>query len=593
MKHKILNNISLLLVQSKKTLREELKTLLEDKCRKLIIAEDGKSAIKLYTLHQPNIVLSDISLPDIDGLYLSELILNDKRHTPIVITSKKDNSQDLLKALKLGITDFLIEPISEEELFTSLEKIANKYLEYEEARTNESLYKQYKEIVDHTSIVSKTDNHGVITYVNDAFVDISGYSREELIGKNHNMVRHPDVSHTFFQNLWETILDKRRWYGIVKNRAKDGSTYIVSSTIIPIVNKNEKIMECISIRNDITKSELQKKQLESKLHENSKFIHEFERAIKEHTIFCRTSTNADITMSSKSFNEIFGYEEEELIGANYTQLMKPKNPKKLYIEIQTAMQNARVWQGLIKHRAKDKSAIYLESSFIPLVNADGNVLEIFCFFVNTTQNVELNKEIIFAQKEVISTMGAIGERRSLETGLHVKRVSEYSKLLALMYGLSESDAEELKMASPMHDIGKIGIPDNILNKPGKLTQEEFSIMKTHSQLGYEMLKHSHQKLLKAAAIIAHQHHEKYDGSGYPNGLKGKEIHIYGRITAIVDVFDALGHDRVYKKAWPFEDIIKLLMDGRAKHFDPALIDIFIENSDEFLKIQEEFKLSAS
>jgi len=591
MKRKILKNISILLVQNKQDLREKLKSLLEDKCYKLIIAEDGKSAIKQYNLHQPNIVLSDISLPDINGLYLSELILNDKRHTPIVITSKKENAQDILKALKLGITDFLIEPISQEETLISLEKIANKYIENEEARINESLFKQYKEIVDHTSIVSKTDNRGVITYVNEAFIDISGYSREELIGKNHNMVRHPDVSQIFFKDLWKTILNKKKWSGVVKNQAKDGSTYIVNSTIIPIVNKNEKIMECISIRNDITKSELQKKQLESKLHENSKFIYEFERAIKEHTIFCRTDTNANVTMTSKSFNEIFGYEEQELIGANYTQLMKPKNPKKLYLEIQSAMQNARVWQGLIKHRSKDKSAIYLESSFIPLVNANGDVLEVFCFFVDTTQNVKLNKEIIFAQKEVISTMGAIGERRSLETGLHVKRVAEYSKLLALMYGLNEADAEELKMASPMHDIGKIAIPDNILNKPAKLTNEEFSIMKTHSELGYEMLKHSQQKLLKAAAIIAHQHHEKYDGSGYPNGLKGDGIHIYGRITAIVDVFDALGHDRVYKKAWPFEDIIKLLKDGRAKHFDPDLVDIFIENSDEFLKIQKEFELS--
>ena len=593
MKQNILKSISLLLVQSQKELREKLKSSLEDRCYKLIVAEDGKDAITQYNLHQPNIVLSDISLPDIDGLYLSELILNDKRHTPIVITSKKENAKDILKALKLGITDFLIEPISKEELLKSLEKIANKYLEHEKARINESLYKQYKEIVDHTSIVSKTDNLGVITYVNDAFIDISGYTREELIGKNHNMVRHPDVTREFFKDLWDTILDKRRWNGIVKNRAKDGSTYIVSSTIIPIVNKNEKIMECISIRNDITKSELQKEMLEDKLNENSKFINEFERAIKEHTIFCRTTTDADITMTSKSFNEIFGYTEKELIGLNYSQMMKPKNPKQLYLEIQLAMKNAKVWQGLIKHRAKDRSAIYLESSFIPLVNADGEVLEVFCFFIDTTQNVKLHKEIVFAQKEVISTMGAIGERRSLETGLHVKRVAEYSKLLALMYGLSAIDAEELKMASPMHDIGKIAIPDNILNKPAKLTKDEFTVMKTHSQLGYEMLKYSNQKLLKAAAIIAHQHHEKYDGSGYPNGLSGDSIHIYGRITAIVDVFDALGHDRVYKKAWPFEDIIKLLKEGRAKHFDPLLVDIFIENSDEFLKIQKEFELSAS
>jgi len=160
---------------------------------------------------------------------------------------------------------------------------------------------------------------------------------------------------------------------------------------------------------------------------------------------------------------------------------------------------------------------------------------------------ELTQEIEDTQKEIIYTMGAIGESRSKETGNHVKRVAEYSYLLAKLYGLSEDEAKLLKEASPMHDIGKVAISDSILKKPGKLTDEEFAIMKTHSQLGYEMLKHSKRPILKAASIIAHQHHEEYNGKGYPQGLKGDEIHIYGAITAVADVFDALGSDRVYKK----------------------------------------------
>jgi response regulator RpfG family c-di-GMP phosphodiesterase len=144
------------------------------------------------------------------------------------------------------------------------------------------------------------------------------------------------------------------------------------------------------------------------------------------------------------------------------------------------------------------------------------------------------------------------------------------------------------MASPMHDIGKVGIPDNILNKPGKLSEEEFEIMKTHAQLGHEMLKGSNQALLKTAAIISVEHHEKWDGSGYPRGLKGEDIHIYGRITAIADVFDALGHDRVYKKAWPLQNILDLFKEGRAKHFDPNLVDLFFDHLDDFLAIKESF-----
>ena len=187
---------------------------------------------------------------------------------------------------------------------------------------------------------------------------------------------------------------------------------------------------------------------------------------------------------------------------------------------------------------------------------------------------EINKELEDTQKEVIFTMGAIGETRSKETGNHVKRVAKYTKILALHYGLEEHEAEMLKQASPMHDIGKVGIPDAILNKPLPYNADDKAIMDTHAKLGYDMLKMSNRPLLKMAATVAYEHHEKWDGTGYPNGLKGEDIHIYGRITALADVFDALGSDRVYKKAWDNEKIFKLFKEERAKHFDPKLVDIF-------------------
>jgi len=202
---------------------------------------------------------------------------------------------------------------------------------------------------------------------------------------------------------------------------------------------------------------------------------------------------------------------------------------------------------------------------------------------------ELNEEIIHTQREIIYTMGEIAETRSKETGNHVKRVAQYSKILALKSGLNEEEAELLKQASPMHDIGKVGIPDNILNKPGKLTPEEFEIMKTHAQLGYDMLKHSNKKILQAAAIVAGGHHEKYDGSGYPNGLSGEDIHIYARITAIADVFDALGSSRIYKKAWKDEDIFNLFKEQSGKHFDPKLITLFFENLDAIFEVRKMFQ----
>lgn len=200
----------------------------------------------------------------------------------------------------------------------------------------------------------------------------------------------------------------------------------------------------------------------------------------------------------------------------------------------------------------------------------------------------LRNELIATQREIIETMGEIGESRSQETGNHVKRVAKFSYRLALLYGLSEDEAMQLKLASPMHDIGKVAIPDTVLLKPGKLTEEEFEIMKGHAAIGYNVFKHSKRDLLRIAATIAHEHHERWDGYGYPNGLAGTDIHILGRITAVADVFDALGTERVYKKAWPIEKILTHMKDQSGKQFDPNLIELFITNIDQFIAIRDEY-----
>ena len=211
------------------------------------------------------------------------------------------------------------------------------------------------------------------------------------------------------------------------------------------------------------------------------------------------------------------------------------------------------------------------------------------YAAETIVATKLSKEIEETQREVVFTMGSIGESRSKETGNHVKRVAEYSKILALAYGMPEEEAELLKQASPMHDIGKIAIPDSILKKPGRFDENERAIMNTHAELGYHMIRNSQRPLLKAASIVAYQHHEKWNGTGYPNKLSGEDIHIYGRITALADVFDALGSDRVYKKAWPDEKIFKLIKEESAEHFDPKLVELFFDNIDSILKVRETFQ----
>lgn len=194
-------------------------------------------------------------------------------------------------------------------------------------------------------------------------------------------------------------------------------------------------------------------------------------------------------------------------------------------------------------------------------------------------------ELEDSQKEMIYILAELMEDTSDETGKHIKRVAESSALMAQYHPcLNEDDMDTLYHASPMHDIGKMTIPMEILHKLGRYTEEEFSIMKKHTSNGYGLLSRSDRKLIKAAAIIAHEHHEKWNGKGYPRGLKGTEIHIYGRIVALTDVFDALTHKRQYKEAWDIDDAVKYIIEHRETQFDPEIVDIFTTHLDEFIAI---------
>ena len=324
----------------------------------------------------------------------------------------------------------------------------------EEILKNIRLLDEYKEAVDQGTIVSKTDRRGIITYANDRFCDISGFRCEELLGRPHNIVRHPDVPKEVFKEMWETIRNKQTWHGIIKNRKKDGGVYIVEATIKPILDHNGEIEEYIAIRHDIT------------------------------------------------------------------------------------------------------------------------------------QVFQLKEELETTQRDLLFKLGEIAEARSLETGFHVQRVAEYTKLLGRFAGLGEEELEYLYLASSMHDIGKIAIPDAILHKRGTLSDEEWETMKRHTFIGHALFKDSDKPLFHIAAIVTLEHHENYDGTGYPYGKKGEAIHLYGRITALADVFDALATDRCYKKAWPMEKVLAYIKEQRGKKFDPALVDILFENLEEFLKIRE-------
>lgn len=197
-----------------------------------------------------------------------------------------------------------------------------------------------------------------------------------------------------------------------------------------------------------------------------------------------------------------------------------------------------------------------------------------------------NQQSLKAQVEIINTLGDAIEKRSHETANHVLRVSEICYIMAKKMGLPEETCDVLKVASTMHDVGKIGILDNILMKPGKLTEEEFEIIKTHTEIGHKIFYNSGLDVLRRAADICLNHHEKYDGTGYPNGLKGDEIPLDARIVSVVDVFDALTHKRCYKSAWTVEEANEYIKSQSGMQFDPKIVDIFIEIMNHILNIRD-------
>ncbi|MHB8100059.1 MAG: HD-GYP domain-containing protein [Sulfuricurvum sp.] len=201
---------------------------------------------------------------------------------------------------------------------------------------------------------------------------------------------------------------------------------------------------------------------------------------------------------------------------------------------------------------------------------------------------DLNDVLLNEDFETLLSSG-IDQNNTHETSQHTLRIAHYSKVLAKAVGLNEKLQDLAFYASQFHDLGKLDIADELLLKPEKLSDDEFEIIKTHSRIGYDRLKYAQSGYLKAAAIICYSHHEKFDGSGYPIGLSGEAIPVLGRIVAVADVFDALTQERPYNELWSVEDACQLLIGEKGKHFDPLLVDLFIENLDEITSIQSRYK----
>ncbi len=290
-------------------------------------------------------------------------------------------------------------------------------------------------------------------------------------------------------------------------------------------------------------------------------------------VLAGSGSYSDLNSSNVSF--IFTKDHTEILDA-------------VIIQRRSVYQN-RTYAAFFEDRNKNINVLILDGVNL-VAPFESDLIQIFMRNVSIAfENINLQDDLEETQREIVCLLGESVERRSRETGNHVRRVAAISEVLALACGLSNEEAQILKYASPLHDLGKIAIPDMILNKQGIHTPEETVIMREHAEIGYKMLAKSKRKVLQAAATLAHEHHERWDGKGYPRQLAGKDIHIYGRITAIADVFDALSNDRCYKRAWPIQQVLELFSAERGRHFDPSLVDLLFQNLDELKDIQRKYR----
>jgi response regulator RpfG family c-di-GMP phosphodiesterase len=234
----------------------------------------------------------------------------------------------------------------------------------------------------------------------------------------------------------------------------------------------------------------------------------------------------------------------------------------------------------VEFRARTSNMLALRASQRRMANRNEELAE---------EVRKATEEIRQREQELLFRMSRAAEFRDPETGAHIQRMAHYSALIAGRLGLGAATEELLLQAAPMHDVGKIGIPDYILLKPGKLTHEEFELMKNHASLGFELLQGSSSRVLQTGAEIALSHHEKFDGSGYPAGLRGEAIPLFGRIVAVADVFDALTSERPYKRAWEMDRAVAFLKEGSGTHFDPDCVEAFMAVWDEVLLVRQRFQ----
>lgn len=368
--------------------------------------------------------------------------------------------------------------------------------------------------------------------------------------------------------------------------------FIAKPVNLEILQRRVKVgIRSVSAHRDL----LEQKSVTEKLYlENEFFKKGFEDAVQPYLI---TSLDGIITHVNKAVETFYEYKSKELIGKS-TRILNPgikeyinrgHTPEyydNLFSNLWNCIENPQKgsWEGDLINRTKSGEIKDVHMQICSIHNKNGDKVGYSAFVWDLSEFIERERK---SRHSCFKTIVELAEVRDNETGEHLKRIAKYSRIMAENLEMTKKFVDSMENFSPFHDIGKVGIPDSVLLAPRKLTEAEFEIIKTHPTIGYDILKKT--ETLSFAADIAYCHHEKWDGSGYPRGIKGEDIPLSGRITALADVYDALRMKRPYKESWPHDDVVELINSEKGKHFDPLLVDLFNKLHFKFKEISEKYK----
>ncbi len=437
-----------------------------------------------------------------------------------------------------------------------------------------------------------------LVYANDSFYRMTGYSSEEVVGKNCRFLQGVGTTQEIVNDMREAIKNRQPFNGILLNYRKDGTPFINELSINPVFDDMGNLLNFIGLQNDVTIRE----QALAALRESEEKFRQFAETIED-VFWMITPEDHNILYISPAYEKVWGRPLEELSAKPHAwfESIHPEDQENFVREVQAAKTQRRVYEHEYRIIHGDGQIRWIQGRGFPIINADGllermvgvskdvtkfkTVEEALRQAQLLTQQVnetleervyERTIDLALSQIEILKRLVRAAKYRDDDTGQHIERVSKITALIAQVLKMSPEAIKAIEQAAPLHDIGKIAISDTILLKQGELTADEYEIMKTHAEIGGDLLAGGKSNIVRMAETIARSHHEWWDGTGYPKKLSGEEIPLPGRILAVADVFDALTHERPYKAAWPVEKAVAEITNQSGCQFDPAVVKAFLQ-----------------